>query len=311
MENSKKPFILVFGSCGWDRIFCLNEDGSNELIYEEEGRKNSHQAVAAKRAGANSMLISFVGDDELGKAVLKSLNECGIDTRFINVVKGENTEVNHQFIDKITKDYTLKRFPAAISQNYDIEMIEKYKEQILKADYVILVAKQPKEFLTETIKFCYDNNVSTVLTVSHRKFDIENKEDLETLKKCTNIAVNYKEACDLLKEEIIEESLEEVFNILPNLIITNGEKGVWFKDENGNVCHENAVKCKEVVETNGAGDTFIGNFVVFRSEGKSISESVKMSMCASTIEISKMGVYSSMPYRDETECLYREYYSIV
>ena len=312
MKDSKKPFILVFGSCGWDKIFYLNEDGSQELIYEEEGRKNSHQAVAAKRAGADSMLISFVGDDELGKKVLESLKKCGIDTRFIDVVGGEKTEVNHQFIDKVTKDYTLKRFPATLSQNYNVNMIEKYKDQILKANYVILVSKQPKEFLKEMIKFCYENNIPTVLTVSHKKFDIVDKEDLEVLKKCTNIAANYKETCDLLnKEELTADSLKEAFNILPNLIMTKGDEGVWFTDEKGNVCHEDAVKPTSVVETNGAGDTFIGNYIVFRYEGKSICESVRMAMCASAIEISKMGVYSSMPYREETEALYRKYYLVV
>ena len=37
---------------------------------------------------AKSMLVSFVGDDEIGKRVLESLTHCGIDTRFVKVVKG-------------------------------------------------------------------------------------------------------------------------------------------------------------------------------------------------------------------------------
>lgn len=87
-----KNLVLTFGSCGWDKIFSMDKDGNKHLIYEEEGRKNSHQALAAKRAGANSMLISFVGDDEIGKMVLDSLNKCGIDTRFIKTVEGEPTK---------------------------------------------------------------------------------------------------------------------------------------------------------------------------------------------------------------------------
>lgn len=67
----KQPFILTFGSCGWDRVFYKNAAGNEgEFVYEEEGRKNSHQALAAKRAGAISMLVSFVGDDEIGEKVL-------------------------------------------------------------------------------------------------------------------------------------------------------------------------------------------------------------------------------------------------
>ena len=303
----EEPFILTFGSCGWDRIIARNEDGSQELIYEEEGRKNSHQAIAAYRAGAKSMLISFVGDDEIGKKVFQSLKDSGLDTTFVTVAKGESTEINHQYYNKITKDYEVERFPSPLSQWYTPDMVEKYSEYILKANYVILVSKQPKDFLSAMINFCYENNIPTVLTVSHEKFDINNPSDLETLKKCTVVTGNFEESAILTGKTTPEEMLE----ILPNLLITKGEEGVWFLDEGGNVIHEAAVVAIEVVETNGAGDTLIGNFTVFRSEGKSMIESVRMSMCASTLEIGKMGVLGSMPYRAETEELYKNYYQVI
>lgn len=297
-----KPFILTFGSCGWDRI--INKD-TNELIYEEEGRKNSHQAVAAYRAGADSVLVSFVGDDDIGSKVLKSLEECGLDIKYITVVKDASTEINVQYWDSKTKDYELHRGPASLSNKYDRSMLKIYREEILKASAVNLVSKQPKEFLTDVIEFCYDNNISTYLTMSYAKYDLHNKNDLDILKRITNIAVNYQEACDLTKLS----SMEKILKILPNMIITKGADGVWFCDENGKICHEPAVEFEHVVETNGAGDTFIGNFIVFRAEGKSITESVRLGMCASSIKISKMGVYSAMPYREDTIKLFNDYYN--
>lgn len=304
MKN-KKPFILTFGSTGWDRIFYKNDDGSEELIYEEEGRKNSHQALAAKRAGADSMLISFVGDDEIGSKCLKSLTDCGIDTRFVETIAGESTEINHQYIDKITRDYTLKRGPANLSQNYSPDMVEKYKDYILQADFVILVSKQPKDFLTAVIDFCDSNGIKTVLTISHKKFDLNDDRDRETLKKCTFIAGNFEEAKDLTGKENVNEMLD----ILPNLIMTKGGEGVYFINENGNKTHEDAVKAKNIVETNGAGDTFIGNMIVFVAENKiTLTECVKKAMCASTLEIGKMGVLNAIPERSETESLYEEYF---
>lgn len=290
-------FVLTFGSTGWDRVVDKN---TRELIYEEEGRKNSHQAVAARRAGAESMLVSFVGDDEIGKRCLESLKECGIDTRYVETVRGESTEINVQLLDPITKDYDLERGPAELSQNYTPVMVEQYSKEILRADFVILVSKQPKDFLTEVINFCDENGVKTVLTVSHPKFEVENRQDLETLRKCTVIAANFQEAKDLTGKDNQTEMLE----ILPNMIITKGGDGVWFCDEAGKVCHQPAVKVEKIIETNGAGDTFIGNFAVFRAEGKSIGESVRFGQCASAIEIGKMGVLNAMPYRDEVDALY-------
>lgn len=302
-----KPFILTFGSCGWDRIFYKNSDGTKEFVYEEEGRKNSHQALAAKRAGAKSILVSFVGDDEIGSKCLESLKSCGIETQYVNVVRGKETEINIQYIDRETKDYTLERGPAELSQNYDASMVQEYKDLILKADFVVLVSKQPKDFLTEMINFCYNHKIPTSLTISHKKFDIKNSEDFDTLKKCTVIAGNAEEG------ELLTGLCEpdEMLKILPNLVITKGAEGVWFSDETGKVCHEMAVKTDNVVETNGAGDTFIGNLVVFLSEKQnSVKENIKKAMCASSLEIQKMGVLSAIPEREQTEALYESYYNL-
>ncbi len=293
--------VLTFGSCGWDKIFAQKSDGRLELIYEEEGRKNSHQAVAALRAGAKkSTLVSFVGDDEIGFKVLKSLKNCGLETKYIKIVSGGGTEINEQYLDEITKDYTLKRGPSELSQYYTVQMVKEYENEINEADIVIMVSKQPKEFLIELINTCYKKNKLTALTISHKKFDVLNQEDVEVLRKVSFIAGNFEEACILTGKNDINDCLK----MFPNMLITKGGDGVFYCDEKGKVCHEPAVKAQNVVETNGAGDTFIGNFVVFKAEGADIKECVRKAMCASTLEIQKMGVLGAMPIRTETEKLY-------
>ncbi len=301
----QQPFILTFGSCGWDRIFYQNDDGTQEFIYEEEGRKNSHQALAAKRAGANSMLVSFVGDDEIGKKVLESLKNSGIDTRFVKVIAGQPTEINHQILDRETKDYTLQRFPSPLSQYYTPDMVEEYKEWILKAKAVILVSKQNKDFLEAMIDFCHEHKIPTTLTVSHKKFDVNNYEDFEILKKVSFIAANFSEAQELTGNK----SIEEMLSMLPNLVITKGGEGVYFIDENSKFAHEKAVEVDNIVETNGAGDTFIGNFIVYFTEGMSKTKCVRMAQCASSLEIQKMGVLNAIPERNETQVQYDKQYS--
>lgn len=301
----KQPFILTFGSCGWDKIFYKNTDGKEgELVYEEEGRKNSHQALAAKRAGAKSMLVSFVGDDEIGKRVLESLTHCGIDTRFVKVVKGQATEINHQLLDRETRDYELVRFPSPLSQYYSPEMVEEYKDWILKANAVILVSKQNKDFLEATIDFCHEHKIPTTLTVSHKKFDVSSVQDLDTLKKVDFIAANFSEAQELTGKKTIEEML----TMFPTLIITKGGEGVYFVDENDKLAHEKAINVDNIVETNGAGDTFIGNFIVYYAEGMPKTKCVRMAQCASSLEIQKMGVLNAIPERKETEAQYEKEY---
>lgn len=301
----KKPFILTFGSCGLDRVFKIDDEGKEVLVYEEEGKKNSHQAVAAKRAGADSMLISFVGDDEVGKLCLESLKSTGVDTRFVKKVKGEATELNHLYLIGDNTEYNLKRFPSNLPQHYSPQMVKEYEEYILKADCVILVSKQPKDFLTSMIEFCYENNIPVALTNSFDRFDVNNEKDKQILRKVTYIACNFAES----KMTTKMEDPFQMLKLLPNMLITSSD-GVWFCDDEGRSCFEDSVPADEVIETNGAGDTFIGNLVVYRAEGKNMVECVRRSMCASTIEISKLGWINAVPYRAETDKLYLKHYLI-
>lgn len=107
-----------------------------------------------------------------------------------------------------------------------------------------------------------------------------------------------------------KETIEEMFEKLPNLIVTKGGEGVYFVDENGKLAHEEAVKVENIVETNGAGDTFIGNFVVYMSEGMPKTECVRMAQCASSLEIQKMGVLNAIPEREQTKKQYEKFYGI-
>lgn len=183
-------------------------------------------------------------------------------------------------------------------------MVDQYKDWILKAKAVILVSKQNKDFLEEIIDFCYKNNIVTVLTVSHEKFDINNDKDLETLKKVTFIAGNYKEISLLTKKD----NINEMFELLPSIIMTDGGNGVYFMD-NDKLVHEDAIKVDNIVETNGAGDTFIGYFIVFYIEGISKLKCIRLGQCASSLEIQKMGVLNAIPFRDDVFELYNKIFN--
>ncbi|MCL2280286.1 carbohydrate kinase family protein [Candidatus Saccharibacteria bacterium] len=306
----KQVKIINFGACGIDEI--RDKTLTRELIYREEGRKSSHQAWASKLAGAESMLVSFVGNDENGKYVLDSLAKRGFKTDYIKVIEGELTEVNIQLLDPKTKDYELERGPNELSQYFTPEMVNEYREQILAADFVVLVSKHNYDFLVRIINFCYENNKPTILTISHPKFELE--KDHETLEKVSVIVGNLDEVKNNLTSEDNKglseiESPEEMLKILPNLMVTSAG-GVWFCDEDGNTVFQKSVSVpqEKIIETNGAGDTFAGNYVVFKAEGETKTNAVRLGQCAAALEIQKMGVLDAMPHRDETLRLYHQMY---
>jgi ribokinase len=74
---------------------------------------------------------------------------------------------------------------------------------------------------------------------------------------------------------------------------------VWL-DTPRHKCHVPGFKV-EAVDTVGAGDTFIGAFVVKLVEGADEREAVRFGCAAAAIAVTRRGAQASIPTRDEVE----------
>lgn len=63
-----------------------------------------------------------------------------------------------------------------------------------------------------------------------------------------------------------------------------------------------AIKC-DVVDTTGAGDTFLGYFVASLLEGRAYTESLVIGCTAASITISQIGAFHTIPSKSEVDAL--------
>ena len=86
--------VVVFGSSNTDmtvRVPRLPAPGQTILgstFSTTPGGKGANQAVAARRAGAEVVFVTAVGDDDLGKQALELYEREGIDVSHVRVVEG-------------------------------------------------------------------------------------------------------------------------------------------------------------------------------------------------------------------------------
>ena len=79
--------ICVFGGCSLDAVYLQNKD----LSYNEKpnsiffGGKGANQAVASARAGAKVVMLTRLGNDEIGQNIIKNLKNNKIETKFIEL----------------------------------------------------------------------------------------------------------------------------------------------------------------------------------------------------------------------------------
>ena len=83
------------------------------------------------------------------------------------------------------------------------------------------------------------------------------------------------------------------------MIITLGEKGIYFANEKENFFLE-AYKLKQpVIDTTGAGDAFNGAFAVGLANDLDIKEALSFANKVAGISTTRLGAASSMPFAKE------------
>ena len=67
------------------------------------------------------------------------------------------------------------------------------------------------------------------------------------------------------------------------------------------MCSSNLLPAQRVqaVDTVGAGDTFVGGVATAWAEGRSLEEAVRLGQAAAALSVSRVGVQSAMPRREE------------
>ncbi len=282
--------ISVVGSINMDmdiiaeRIPLKGETIKGSDIKYIPGGKGANQAVSMARLDADVVFYGCVGDDDNGSKLIENLKRENINTEYIKVIENVNSGIAIITIGE--NDNTIIVVPGA-NDFVTKEYVDDIKESLLNSDLVVLQNEIPMETIEYVIDICYKNNVDILLNPAPAF-----KVSEELVEKITYLTPNEHEAKLIFGSEMtIEEMLKEHSN---KLIITLGEKGVIFANDNGEIKLLPTRKAK-VIDTTGAGDTLNGAFAVRISSGYSIEDSLRFANIAASLSTEKFGAQTGMP----------------
>src|ERR1043165_6974412 len=98
--------IVIVGGANWDylvrgeKLPKSGETVMGKTFQEAPGGKGANQAIAARRLGARVALVARLGADERGKAIVKRLNEEGVETKFIRSDEEGSTGIALVMVDE-------------------------------------------------------------------------------------------------------------------------------------------------------------------------------------------------------------------
>jgi len=284
--------VLNFGSLNLDYVYEVSHFvRAGETISSTKrecflGGKGLNQSIALARAGANVYHAGAVGRD--GEALVRVLKENNIDTTFVEIVDGPS---GHAIIQREPDGQNCIFLFSGANREIVSEHIDKVIAEFSKGDYLILQNEiNDIDIIMQKAK---EKGMKIVLNPSPMDEKIM-KAPLHLVDIFILNEVEAKELCQGTTPESIVEALRSKFPQAA-IVLTLGEKGVWYKDnENTHLLHNGIYKVN-VEDTTAAGDTFTGFFISCMSVGNSIEETLELASKAAALSVSKKGAEVSIP----------------
>ena len=283
--------ICVVGSSNIDQIaYVENTPSDGETVFGNEykmgfGGKGANQAVMSGLMGAETYMITCLGDDVYADMTIENYKKNGVNVDYIQRVPG-SSGVAPIWVDSSGQNRIIVVSGANDLINGDdaVEAVKKIGD--LKA--IIGQFEIPLDVTEKVFEYAKSNNITTILNPAPAKIPsgslldvtdwfIPNEVEFETISGLSafedNNLINYSES------------------IKSNLIVTLGEKGASYI-ENGVVKKVEAPKVK-AIDTTGAGDAFVGAFSYAIASDFTIEDSVKLGIERASDSVTKPGTQSS------------------
>ncbi|KAL8726458.1 MAG: hypothetical protein Q9181_006042 [Wetmoreana brouardii] len=269
------------------------------------GGKGANQAVACARLSRHKgvpsnisvRMVGAVGDDLFGRTLVASLKENDIDTSCIQTMRGQSSGTAVVIVEERTGENQILITPGA-NQSLRPEMFVELPAPL--PSLIVLQLEIPPETVIQVIDSAKSQRVPVLLNPApalvlpkhvfcHLDHLIMNKGEAEVL------AQSYGLKTSLFNEEFHQLNVR-------NVVVTIGSEGASFSADYGD-CKGLAPsgEVEKVVDTTGAGDTFVGAYAVNIVKGLDVRDAVTLANRPASKAVEKEGAQDSIPWQDEVD----------
>jgi len=276
----------------------IGQTQTGDIFQIGPGGKGSNQAITVAKLSGDVNFISRLGDDEYGRMALEIYKSNNVKTDSIIKDKNEKTGVAGIFIDQ-NGNNSINVITGA-ANNISKKDIDNNLDRIKNSKIFLTQLEIPIDVTIYALKKAKDFNCITILNPAPASI-IDN----QYFKLIDFFTPNEKEAEFYLNkkienEEDIKKAAKDLLNLgIKNVIITLGEKGAFFKNNDEEYFVKPYTFIDEVVDTTGAGDVFNGALAIALSSNKSIKEAIIFANKVAAISTTKLGAANSIPTIDQ------------
>ena len=259
------------------------------------GGKGSNQAIAAARLNGDISFITKMGKDSHSEMAFDLYKEAGVKTHSIIQDEKLFTGVAGIMIDENGNNAI--NIVSGAAEHLINRDIDNHIETIKNSEIFLTQMETPDETTIYALKKAKENECTTILNPAPaRKINEENFKLIDFFTPNETEAEFYLNKKIKTESDIKNAGQELLKKGVKNVIITLGEKGVYFANNEQNFFLD-AFKLKDpVIDTTGAGDAFNGALTVSLASNLDIKEALIFANKIAGISTTKLGAAASMPF---------------
>ena len=267
------------------------------------GGKGSNQAVAARRAGAETMFITKIGKDTFGEMAMKLYADEGINSKYVWEIPDMSTGAASIVVNEETGDNAIIVVPGAADAMVPDDL-DTAEAGIADCAFFMASLEVPIPVMQHGLEVAKRNGVPTILNPAPAAILPDEVYGLSDY-----FTPNETEAAILAGIPVLTiEDAEEAAKIflqrgIDTVVITLGEKGAYVRNSVINQHVPAFDMGGKILETTGAGDAFNGGFAYALAEGMSLIEAVRFGSATAAISVTRLGTAPAMPVNSEIQDL--------
>ena len=286
--------IYVLGSINADLVVYsdkfprIGETIIGKDFLLNQGGKGANQAIAARKAGAETTFIGRTGDDYFGNFILENLVSNDVK---LHIKKEKGTFTGIAIINVSSKGENKIVIIHGANGKVNEEELSFLSKNLTKNDILMLQGEINSDILVEAAKIAKGKNATVIFDPAPVSKELKNVIPFATFITPNEVEIDtLAEGKDI--DTVLTLGTEHVIEKL-------GERGIHYKGKEGSF----SIPAFSVntVDTTGAGDTFNGAFAAALSENKSLKESIIFAQAAAAISVTRKGAAASFPNRSEIE----------
>ncbi len=289
--------VFNFGSINIDYVYRMDrfvqpgETLSSLSLDTVLGGKGANQSVALARAGLDVRHIGRVGQSD--QWAVDALREFGVNTDCVQAIDGPS---GHAIIQVDTNGENAIVLHGGANQSFDANVIETLFESAKSGDWLLLQNE------CNSLEHVFDLAERKKLNIAFNPAPMDKAASELPLERCQVLILNEVEAAQLAIDpsQTVDGTDHAALAValqarFPNVIIalTLGSNGATLLHD-GQRTSVSSAKV-DVVDTTGAGDTFVGYFLAGIINGLSTSDALERACSAGALAVTVAGATPGIP----------------